>query len=113
MEIVLSITPRLIRNIQRPDASLADFRAGTDSTLRKRPDYLNLRAINRRWDSIPGLIKLNRLDICLTIEGHINPAMVIDQRGRTPSKALYVHICRGGSFLVNAERNTMNQRRDG
>lgn len=37
-EIVLSITPRLIRNIQRPDASLAQFRGGTESSLRMRPE---------------------------------------------------------------------------
>jgi general secretion pathway protein D len=37
-EIVLSITPRLIRNIQRPDASLAQFRGGTETSLRLRPE---------------------------------------------------------------------------
>jgi general secretion pathway protein D len=35
-EIVLSITPRLIRNIQRPDASIAEFDAGTEASLRGR-----------------------------------------------------------------------------
>jgi general secretion pathway protein D len=35
-EIVLSITPRLIRNIQRPDAGLAEFDAGTESSMRTR-----------------------------------------------------------------------------
>lgn len=38
-EIVLSITPRLIRNLQRPDDNLSEFRSGTDSTLRLRPDH--------------------------------------------------------------------------
>ncbi len=37
-EIILSITPRLIRNIQRPDASVAEFRAGTEGSMRVRPD---------------------------------------------------------------------------
>lgn len=37
-EIVLSITPRLIRNIQRPDAMLSEFRAGTETSFRTRPD---------------------------------------------------------------------------
>ena len=37
-EIVLSITPHLIRNIQRPSAALAEFRAGTDGSMRVRPD---------------------------------------------------------------------------
>ncbi|MFL9869338.1 cohesin domain-containing protein [Paraburkholderia fungorum] len=33
-EIVLSITPHLVRNIQRPDAGLAYFTAGTESNMR-------------------------------------------------------------------------------
>ncbi len=37
-EIILSITPHLIRNIQRPDAASSEFRAGTDSSTRQRPD---------------------------------------------------------------------------
>ncbi|MES2534457.1 MAG: secretin N-terminal domain-containing protein [Pseudomonadota bacterium] len=37
-EIVLSITPRLIRNIQRPEAALSEFRSGTDSSFRIRPE---------------------------------------------------------------------------
>ncbi len=37
-EIILSITPRLIRNIQRPDAALAEFRAGTEGSMRVRPE---------------------------------------------------------------------------
>ena len=32
-EIVLSITPRLVRNTPRPDASLLEFASGTDSSL--------------------------------------------------------------------------------
>lgn len=43
-EIVLSITPRLIRNIQRPDDTLSEFRAGTDSTFRIRPDTITSSA---------------------------------------------------------------------
>ena len=37
-EIVLSITPRLIRNIQRPSAAAAEFNAGTEATFRRRPE---------------------------------------------------------------------------
>lgn len=36
-EIVLSITPHLIRNIHRPDAGLAEFRSGTDTSFRTPP----------------------------------------------------------------------------
>jgi len=35
-EIVLSITPRLIRNIQRPDAYQSEFDGGTEGSLRSR-----------------------------------------------------------------------------
>ncbi|QDQ29206.1 secretion protein [Chitinimonas arctica] len=34
-EIVLSITPRLIRNIRRPDADILEFDSGTDSNFRR------------------------------------------------------------------------------
>ncbi len=37
-EIVLSITPHLIRNIQRPAASASEFAAGTETSFRRRPD---------------------------------------------------------------------------
>ena len=37
-EIVLSITPHLIRNIERPDAGRLEFTSGTESSLRSRPD---------------------------------------------------------------------------
>ena len=33
-EIVLSITPHLLRNVQRPDAAMANFESGTEATLR-------------------------------------------------------------------------------
>ena len=37
-EIVLSITPHLVRTVQRPAASLSEFNAGTESSFRSRPD---------------------------------------------------------------------------
>ncbi len=37
-EIVLSITPHLVRNVQRPDAAAAEFSAGTEGNFRRRPD---------------------------------------------------------------------------
>jgi general secretion pathway protein D len=37
-EIVLSITPHLVRNVQRPDAVSAEFSAGTEGNFRRRPD---------------------------------------------------------------------------
>jgi len=38
-EILLSITPRLVRNLQRQEASINEFLGGTDSSLRLRPDF--------------------------------------------------------------------------
>lgn len=35
-EIVLSITPRILRNVRRPDAELTDFESGTESNLGAR-----------------------------------------------------------------------------
>ena len=37
-EIVLSITPHLVRTIQRPPAGAAEFGAGTEASFRRRPD---------------------------------------------------------------------------
>ncbi|MCA1323585.1 secretin N-terminal domain-containing protein [Herbaspirillum sp. alder98] len=37
-EIVLSITPHLIRNIQRPDAANSEFKSGTDNSFRTRAE---------------------------------------------------------------------------
>lgn len=37
-EIVLSITPHLIRNVQRPAANMAEFSAGTETGFRRRPE---------------------------------------------------------------------------
>jgi general secretion pathway protein D len=52
-EIVLSITPRIIRNIQRPAASLSEFRAGTDSSSRQRPDS-SFASVVGRGNTTPG-----------------------------------------------------------
>jgi general secretion pathway protein D len=36
-EIVLSITPRVIRNVRRPDAALIEFESGTENSFGARP----------------------------------------------------------------------------
>jgi len=45
-EIVLSITPRLVRNINRPDAAASEFWSGTETALRTRP--LTMQVTNER-----------------------------------------------------------------
>jgi len=42
-EAVLSITPHLVRNIQRPSAASSEFSAGTESSFRHRPDIVTAR----------------------------------------------------------------------
>jgi general secretion pathway protein D len=37
-EIVLSITPHLVRTVQRPPASASEFTAGTEANFRRRPE---------------------------------------------------------------------------
>jgi general secretion pathway protein D len=39
-EIVLSITPHLVRNIQRPSLGASEFSAGTETSFRARPETL-------------------------------------------------------------------------
>jgi general secretion pathway protein D len=38
-EIILSITPHIIRNVRRLDASVSEFLSGTENSLRRRPDF--------------------------------------------------------------------------
>jgi general secretion pathway protein D len=45
-EIVLSITPHLIRNVQRPEASASEFSAGTEGSFRRKPD-MSTRALTQ------------------------------------------------------------------
>jgi general secretion pathway protein D len=35
---VLSITPHLVRNLQRPEAMASEFSAGTEANFRRKPD---------------------------------------------------------------------------
>ena len=41
-EIVLSITPHLVRTIQRPPASASEFSAGTEASFRRRPEAVQM-----------------------------------------------------------------------
>jgi general secretion pathway protein D len=51
-EIVLSITPRLIRNVQRPEATASEFSAGTEASFRRRPDLSARPAV--QMPALPG-----------------------------------------------------------
>lgn len=51
-EIVLSITPRIVRNIRRPDLNQAEFWSGTENDVRSRP--LTLPAVDKAGAPKPG-----------------------------------------------------------
>lgn len=51
-EIILSITPHLIRNINRPDAATGEFWSGTELSLRTRP--LTLQPASAATSGAPG-----------------------------------------------------------
>jgi len=52
-EIVLSITPRIVRNIRRPDLNQAEFWSGTENDARSRPMVLSTteKSINAKGSS--------------------------------------------------------------
>ena len=54
-EIVLSITPHLIRSIKRPETDLAEFSSGTENSLRIRPGGIVLTAPPSPLISLAGL----------------------------------------------------------
>jgi general secretion pathway protein D len=51
-EIVLSITPHLVRNVQRPALGASEFSAGTETSFRRRPDTA-VRAL-AQLPAVPG-----------------------------------------------------------
>jgi general secretion pathway protein D len=67
-EIVLSITPRLIRNIQHPHATLTEFRSGTESSYRTRPESPITSLPNQKVNA-PSLIPPARLALTPALPG--------------------------------------------
>ena len=43
-EIVLAVTPRIVRNVRRVEARMAEFWSGTEATLRSQPPYTRTAA---------------------------------------------------------------------
>jgi general secretion pathway protein D len=60
-EIILSITPHIIRNIQRPEVELAEFWSGTDDTMRNKPFTLQAVGMVNSGTTIPSLQSLAQL----------------------------------------------------
>ncbi len=58
-EIVLSITPHLIRNIRRPDANSAAFESGTENNLKPRPEGIGTVSLATAGSTESGPIVLS------------------------------------------------------
>ncbi len=54
-EIVLSITPHLIRSVKRPDSDVAEFSSGTESSLRSRPNGMTQITLPSPLISLSGM----------------------------------------------------------
>jgi len=54
-EIVLSITPHLIRNIQRPDVNAANFLSGTESVMHSGPETDGVTMQTTSTSALPGI----------------------------------------------------------
>lgn len=54
-EIILSITPRLIRDVRRPDFSIAEFDSGSESMLRIRPEGSSNTSVSGKAASVATL----------------------------------------------------------
>lgn len=77
-EIVLSITPHLIRNIERPDGMDSEFWSGTEMSLRTKP--LTIAMAQRSEASDTG-----------TVPGNAAPAKN-DISGNSPPSAMSLHL---------------------
>lgn len=75
-EIVLSITPRLVRTVQRPPAHASEFAAGTETSFRRRPDP-SVR--------LPAAVPVQPGQVG-TVSPAINPSVVTGSRVVTPQE---------------------------
>lgn len=87
-EIVLSITPRIVRNIRRPDLNQAEFWSGTENDVRSRP--LTLPAVEKPGAAkgtppVPGLP--GAAPMASSAPQGVAPMMVLPQDGGTPAAA--------------------------
>ena len=89
-EIVLSITPRIVRNIRRPDLNQAEFWSGTENDVRSRP--LTLPAVEKPgaakgMPSVPGLPGTLPQPMAPGASQGIAPMMVPPRDGGVPVPA--------------------------
>jgi general secretion pathway protein D len=89
-EIVLSITPRIVRNIRRPDLNQAEFWSGTENDVRSRP--LTLPAVEKPGavkglPSAPGLPGVVPQPTAPGVPQGLTPMLVPPQDGGAPVPA--------------------------
>lgn len=105
-EIVLSITPRIVRNIRRPDLNQAEFWSGTENDVRSRP--LSLPAVEKPgaakgMPSVPGLPGGVPMPMTPGAPQGVAPMMLLPQdRGAPVTAAPQVAVSLAGSHEVKA-----------
>lgn len=98
-EIVLSITPRLVRNIERPETSLTEFSAGTENSLRLRPDEMIVPGARAPLVAINGSpAPATQQPIAVPAANPAAPAAVTAQGPRTSMPSV-----RGGRAVAAAQ----------
>ncbi|MBC3874898.1 secretin N-terminal domain-containing protein [Undibacterium flavidum] len=85
-EIVLSITPRLIRNIKAPEAKLAEFTSGTDTNFRVRPEKNPLPAVSGQGTSS------NNAEAAKPTTPQNSPLQIYAPAEVTPGEVFNAHI---------------------
>ncbi|WP_312515798.1 secretin and TonB N-terminal domain-containing protein [Massilia sp.] len=92
-EIVLSITPRIVRGVQRPPASASEFGAGTEASFRRRPDNVvrvvvpDSRAVAPGAPVVlaPGVVPGQQIVVPTPVQGQAQPQTVVPATSVPPS----------------------------
>jgi general secretion pathway protein D len=83
-ELILAITPHIIRNIHQPDADLAAYWSGTDGTVRSRPitvEKMDTMKVESRGASILPGASSGPIRVPQPINLPINDPTAIEQNG--------------------------------
>lgn len=91
-EIILAITPRILRNVQRPNAALAEFYSGSEAVVRARPLMsAGTAPTQRRPDGAPAAAGGSPAPAGARLPGSIGspsaPATPITLRAQAPATA--------------------------
>jgi general secretion pathway protein D len=75
-EVVLSITPHLVRNIQRPPAFSSEFSSGTEANFRRRPDMATRAPVQL---SVPQPLDTSGAQPQPALAPRVNPTAALSQ----------------------------------